>query len=108
MAFPGHVVSKDGMFVDPSKIEDVPKWRFVRDFSKIAKPLTTLMRKENRFKWDQSCEKAFLTLTECLTTAPILALPEGSQNFEVYTDVSKNGLGCVLMQNRIGIAYASR
>ncbi|XP_074304383.1 uncharacterized protein LOC141639095 [Silene latifolia] len=51
--------------------------RFVKDFSKIAKPLTSLMRKENRFVWDESCEKAFLTLKERLTTAPVLALPDG-------------------------------
>ncbi|XP_074296346.1 uncharacterized protein LOC141626416 [Silene latifolia] len=82
--------------------------RFVKDFSKIAKSLTTLMRKENRFKLGESCEKAFLTLKERLTTASILAFPEGSMNFELYTDASKNGLGCVLMQNRKVIAYASR
>ncbi|XP_074304823.1 uncharacterized protein LOC141639644 [Silene latifolia] len=95
------------------KDEDIPKTafrtrRFVKDFSKIAKPLTSLMRKENRFVWDESCEKAFLTLKERLTTAPILALPDGSENFEVYTDASKHGLGCVLMQNGRVIAYASR
>ncbi|XP_074266049.1 putative mitochondrial protein AtMg00860 [Silene latifolia] len=111
--FLGHVVSKDGVSVDPTKIEAVSKWerpknvgdirsflglagyymRFIKDFSKIAKSLTTLMRKENRFKWDEICEKAFITLKERLTRAPILTLPEGSENFEVYTDTSKNGLG---------------
>jgi len=100
VAFLGHVISKEGVSVDPSKIEAVTKWkspknvseirsflglagyyrRFVKDFSKIAKPLTSLMRKENRFNWDESCEKAFLTLKERLITAPILALPEGSEN----------------------------
>ncbi|XP_074293257.1 uncharacterized protein LOC141620231 [Silene latifolia] len=121
-------MSKEGVSVNPCKIEAVSKWekpknvadvrsflglagyyrRFVKDFSKLAKPLTPLMRKENRFKWDESCEMTFLTLKERLTTAPILALPEGSENFEVYTDASKNGLGCVLMQRGKVIAYASR
>ncbi|XP_074306469.1 uncharacterized protein LOC141641716 [Silene latifolia] len=128
VAFLGHVISKEGVSVDPSKIEAVTRWqspknvgeirsflglagyyrRFVKDFSKIAKPLTSLMRKENRFVWDESCEKAFLTLKERLTTALILALPDGNDNFEVYTDASKKGLGCVLMQNGKVIAYASR
>ncbi|XP_074283675.1 uncharacterized protein LOC141608211 [Silene latifolia] len=126
--FLGHVVSNEGVFVDPGKIEAVSNWerpknvadirsflglagyyrRFVKDFSKVAKPLTTLMRKENRFRWDESCETAFLTLKERLTTSPILALPEWSENFEVYTDASKNRLGCVLMQKGKVIAYASR
>ncbi|XP_074315424.1 uncharacterized protein LOC141651619 [Silene latifolia] len=61
--------------------------------------MTALMRKENRFCWDEGYEKAFQTLKERLTTAHVLTLPEGDENFEVYTDASKNGLGCVLMQN---------
>ncbi|XP_074298616.1 putative mitochondrial protein AtMg00860 [Silene latifolia] len=108
------MVSKEGVSVDPSKIEAVstPRnvaeiqsflgiagyyQRLVKDFSKIARPLTFLMRKQNRFKWDESCDTSFLTLKESLTTAQVLALPEGSENFEVYTDASKNGLGCILM-----------
>ncbi|XP_074291591.1 putative mitochondrial protein AtMg00860 [Silene latifolia] len=125
--FLGHIILKGGVVMDPTKIEAVSKWvapknvaeirsflgltgyyrRFVKDFSKIARPLTSLMRKDSRFKWDGSCEMAFLTLKERLTTAPVLALSEGSENFEVYTDASKNGLGCVLMQNGRVIAYAS-
>ncbi|XP_074265877.1 uncharacterized protein LOC141588329 [Silene latifolia] len=128
VAFLGHVISKEGVSVDPNKIEAVSSWkapknvaeirsflglagyyrRFVKDFSKIARPITALMRKENRFKWDESCEAAFQTLKDRLTTAPVLALPEGSEGFEVYTDASKNGLGCVLMQKGKVIAYASR
>ncbi|XP_074315226.1 putative mitochondrial protein AtMg00860 [Silene latifolia] len=126
VAFLGHVISKEEVVVDPTKIEAVSKWvatknvaeirsflslawyyrRFVNDFSKIARPLASLMRKGNCFKWGGSCETAFLTLKEHLTMAPVLALPEGSENFEVYTDASKNGLGCILMQNGRVIAYA--
>ncbi|XP_074288679.1 putative mitochondrial protein AtMg00860 [Silene latifolia] len=113
VAFLGHVVSKEGVSIDPGKIEAITMWekpknvedvrsflglagycrRFVKDFSKLAKPLTALMRKENRFKWDENCEIGFLTLKERLTTTPILALLEGSEDFEVYTNASKNGLG---------------
>ncbi|XP_074293182.1 putative mitochondrial protein AtMg00860 [Silene latifolia] len=119
VAFLGHIISKEEVAMDPTKIEVVSRWvspknvaevisflgltgyyrRFVKDFCKIARPLTSLMKKESCFKWDGSCEKAFLTLKERLTTALVLALPKGSENFEVYTDASKTGLGCVLMQN---------
>ncbi|XP_074318627.1 putative mitochondrial protein AtMg00860 [Silene latifolia] len=128
VAFLGHIISKEGVIVDPTKIEAVSRWvapknvaeirsilglagyyrRFLKDFFKIARPLTTFMRKESHFKWDGSCETAFLTLKERLTTAPVLALPEGSEKFEVYTEASKNGLGCVLMQNGRVIAYDSQ
>ncbi|XP_074283199.1 uncharacterized protein LOC141607747 [Silene latifolia] len=66
--------------------------RFVKDFPKIARPVTNLLRRETRFSWDESCEMAFQTLKESLTTASVLALPEGSDNFELYADGSKNGL----------------
>ncbi|XP_074290661.1 putative mitochondrial protein AtMg00860 [Silene latifolia] len=128
VAFLGHVISREGVSVDSTKIETVSKWvapkniakirsflglagyyrRFVKDFSMIARPLTSLMRKDNCFKWDGSSETAFLTLKENLITAPMLALPEGSKNFEVYTDASKSSLGCVLMLNGRVIAYASQ
>ena len=67
-----------------------------------------MLRKENWFGWYSECEETFQILKECLTTAPGLALPEGNENFEVYTDASKKGLGCVLQQLGRVIAYASR
>ena len=82
--------------------------RFIPDFSKIAKPMTTLLQKEKKFAWTEACETAFRTLRKLLTTAPVLAQPDIEEPFDVFCDASKNGLGCVLMQNGKVIAYASR
>ncbi|KAJ9544996.1 hypothetical protein OSB04_024703 [Centaurea solstitialis] len=126
--FLGHVISGDGVSVDSTKIEAIQKWeqpknpsevksflgqaeyyrRFIRDFSKIAVPLTSLTRKDVKFEWTEVQDKAFQTLKDCLTNAPILGLPEGSEDFVVYSDASLLGLGCVLMQRGKVIAYASR
>ena len=58
--------------------------------------------------WSPKCEEAFQTLKKLLTTAPVLAQPDITKSFDVYCDASGTGLGCVLMQNRRVIAYASR
>ncbi|KAJ9536482.1 hypothetical protein OSB04_un000319 [Centaurea solstitialis] len=126
--FLGHVVNKEGLHVDPAKIEAIKKWeapktpteirqflglagyyrRFIANFSKIAQPLTTLTQKDKKFIWGEKQEEAFQLLKHKLCNAPILALPEGTDNFVVYCDASHQGLGCVLMQNEKFIAYASR
>ncbi|KAJ9561679.1 LOW QUALITY PROTEIN: hypothetical protein OSB04_006839 [Centaurea solstitialis] len=126
--FLGHVVNKEGIHVDPAKVEAVKKWeapktpteirqflglagyyrRFIANFSRIAQPLTTLTQKDKKFVWGEKQEEAFQTLKQKLCNAPILALPEGTDNFVVYCDASHQGLGCVLMQNKKVIAYASR
>ncbi|KAJ9536576.1 hypothetical protein OSB04_un000225 [Centaurea solstitialis] len=126
--FLGHVVNKEGIHVDPAKIEAIKKWeapktpteirqflglagyyrRFIANFSKIAQPLTTLTQKDKKFMWGEKQEEAFQLLKHKLCNAPILALPEGTDNFVVYCDASHQGLGCVLMQNEKVIAYASR
>src|SRR5262249_6148095 len=128
VGFLGHVINKDGIRVDPKKVEAVASWprpqnvteirsflgmvgyyrRFVKDFSKIALPLTKLTRKQVKYQWDDACEESFQKLKECLTTAPVLALPSGTGGFAVYCDASRVGLGCVLMQDGKVIAYASR
>ena len=74
----------------------------------IALPLTRLTRKDVKFEWDDKCEQSFQQLKYCLTHAPVLALPDDSGDFEVYSDASLNGLGCVLMQHGRVIAYASQ
>ncbi|GJR07931.1 putative reverse transcriptase domain-containing protein [Tanacetum coccineum] len=82
--------------------------RFIEGFSKIAKPMTKLTQKKVKFEWGDKQEAAFQLLKQKLCTAPILALPEGSEDFIVYCDASKKGLGAVLMQREKVISYASR
>ncbi|KAK1432277.1 hypothetical protein QVD17_09172 [Tagetes erecta] len=126
--FLGHVINEDGILVDPSKVEAILKWvppknptevrsflglagyyrRFIRDFSSMALPLTKLTRKNEKFVWGKDQEEAFKELKEKLSSAPILSLPEGTDDLVVYTDASRRGLGCVLMQRGKVIAYASR
>ncbi|WVZ58904.1 hypothetical protein U9M48_009124 [Paspalum notatum var. saurae] len=121
VAFLGHVLSAKGVAVDPSKVEDPQTvteiWsflglagyyrRFIKDFSKIAKPMTALTQKNAKFAWSPKCEEAFGTLKKLLTSAPVLAQPDITKPFDVYCDASGSGLGCVLMQEGRVIAYAS-
>ncbi|GJS45710.1 putative nucleotidyltransferase, ribonuclease H [Tanacetum coccineum] len=82
--------------------------RFVEGFSRLALPLTKLMRKGEKFVWNEEREKSFEELKQRLVSSPILTLPSGSGGFQIYSDASKKGLGCVLMQHGKVIAYASR
>ena len=82
--------------------------RFIENFSKIAKPMTDLLKKNRKFAWTSECEESFNELKTRLTTAPILVLPDDSKDFTVYCDASRNGLGAVLMQDGKVIAYASK
>jgi hypothetical protein len=74
----------------------------------MASPLTKLTRKEVKFIWSKEYEESFQELKERLTSALVLAIPLGIEGFMVYSDASKKGLGCVLMQHGKVIAYASR
>ena len=80
----------------------------MKDFSKIAAPLTRLTQKNFKFNWADRCEEHFLMLKDLLTSPPILTLPSGDEGYTVYCDTSRVGLGCVLMQNGKVVAYASR
>ncbi|GKC25060.1 reverse transcriptase domain-containing protein [Tanacetum coccineum] len=101
--FLGHVINGDGIHVDPWYYR-----RFIKNFSKIAKSLTILTQKSKTFDWGEEQERAFQTLKDKLCNAPVLALPDGPEDFVVYCDASGLGLGCVLMQRGKVIAYASR
>ncbi|GJY49280.1 putative reverse transcriptase domain-containing protein [Tanacetum coccineum] len=125
--FLGHVIDSRGIHVDPAKIESIKDWaspktpteirqflglagyyrRFIEGFSKIAKPMTKLTQKGIKFDWGEKEENAFQLIKQKLCSAPILALPEGSEGFVVYCDASHKGLGAVLMQREKVIAYAS-
>ncbi|WVZ63412.1 hypothetical protein U9M48_013046 [Paspalum notatum var. saurae] len=127
VAFLGHILSAKGVAVDPSKVEDVLNWkqpqtvteirsflglagyyrRFIKDFSRISKPMTALTQKNAKFVWSPKCEEAFGMLKKLLTSAPVLAQPDITKPFDVYCDASGSGLGCVLMQQGRVIAYAS-
>ncbi|XP_071719004.1 uncharacterized protein [Rutidosis leptorrhynchoides] len=98
----------DKGFIRPSSSPWGAPILFIQDFSKIARPLTTLTHKGKKFEWLKEQESAFQQLKHKLTTAPILSLPEGNEDFVVYCDASRQGLGCVLMQRQKVIAYASR
>nr|GEX83842.1 putative reverse transcriptase domain-containing protein [Tanacetum cinerariifolium] len=117
-----------GIHVDPAKIESIKDWaspktlteiyqflglagyyqRFIEGFSKIAKSMTKLTQNEIKFDWGEKEENAFQLIKQKLCSAPILALPEGSNDFVVYYDASHKGLGVVLMQREKVIAYAFR
>ena len=110
----------------PTKVQEVINWkaptsisevwsflglamyyrRFIPDFSKITKPMTSLLQKDQKFAKIEECEVAFRTLWKLLTTAPILAQPDIEKPFDVFCDASKSGLGYVLMQEGRVIMYA--
>ena len=81
--------------------------RFIRNFSKIAVPLTHLTNKNVTFRWGPNYQSAFDTLRQRLCEASISALPEGLDGLVVYCDASITGLGAVLMQKGHVITYAS-
>nr|GEW58872.1 putative reverse transcriptase domain-containing protein [Tanacetum cinerariifolium] len=127
MAFLGHVVSADGITMDPAKVEAITKWprpttvtkvksflglasyyrRFVEGFSLLTLPLTKLIRKGEKFVWNEEREKSFEELKMRLVSSLVLTLPSGTGGYQIYSDASKKGLGCILMQHGKVIAYAS-
>ena len=114
--------------MDPSKVKDVLDWVppttmtriwsflglagyyrwFIEGFPKIAKSMTELLKKDNKFEWTPDCERSFTELKKRLTTAPVLTLPDIYRSFDVYCDASRQGLGCMLMQDGKVVAYDSR
>jgi hypothetical protein len=82
--------------------------RFIKDFSKIAKPMTKLLEKNKAFEWTVECQANFEELKKCLTSASVLVLLDLTKKFDIYCDTSRRGLGCVLMQEGQVVCYASR
>nr|GEW78061.1 putative reverse transcriptase domain-containing protein [Tanacetum cinerariifolium] len=104
--FLGHVIDSQGIHVDPAKIESVKNWASPNSPTKIRQFLGLAGKVE--FEWGDKQEAAFQLLKQKLCSAPILALPKGSEDFIVYCDASNKGLGAVLMQRKEVISYASR
>jgi hypothetical protein len=124
----GLIISKDGIAVDPKKIESIREWsvpknvievrsfmilaryyrRFIKGLSKIAHPITSLQKKGVKFQWTLDCEKSFQHLKQLLTSAPILRIADPNEDFIVCTDACKEGLGGFLTQNGFVICYESR
>ena len=132
VSYLGHRVTQEGLLPDPvllAAIRDIPPpktatevrsflglagyyRRYVKGFAAIAAPLHALTRKDALFHWSEDCQAAFDQLKVRLTTSPITAFPDFSQEFRLYTDASTAGLGAILAQIRDGkernICCASR
>ena len=128
VSFLGHIVSAEGIKVDPTKIEAVVNWkpprnvievrsflglagyyrRFVRSFSVITSPLSKLLRKGIKFEWIDKCQNSFEQLKGMLVEAPVLTQSTSGKEYTLYSDASGIGLGCLLMQDGKVVAYASR
>lgn len=121
----GHIISKEGAAMDPNKINYVLQWlvptnvkgvcgflgltgyyrKFIKDYGKIAKPLTALTKKDG-FLWSPKAQEAFDLLKAKLISGPVLALPDFNHEFE--SDASGNGIGAILIQNGRPVAYFSK
>ena len=124
----GFVVSKDGVSTDPSKIEAVVNWPqpnsvrevrgflgltgwyrvFIMSYAKIASPLTSILKKTNKFEWNDNAQASFEKLKDALVNAPVLKLPDFTKYFLVITDASGQAIGGVLTQEGRLVAYTSR
>ena len=127
VGFLEHVISREGIAVDPTKVVTITNWeaptsvgeirsflglaghyrRFIENFSKIAKPMTELLKKDTKFKWTEECEASFQELKKRLVTAPVLILPDQRKDYQVYCDTSRQGLRAVLMQEGRVVSYVS-
>jgi hypothetical protein len=123
----GHIVSRDGVKVDPKKIQAMQEWsfpmnlkclrgflgltgyyrKFVNHYGKIAKPLTDLLKK-NAFHWTHVVEQAFTELKQSMCTTPVLAALDLNKNFVVESDASNMGIGAVLTQDGRPLAFTSQ
>ena len=129
----GHVISENGISIDPVKTDAIRKWptpqcrreilqflglanyyrRFIKDFASVSRPLQRLTEKNAPFSWTEQCQKAFDDLRNCLVKAPILAYPDYTKPFVLDTDASNSEIGAVLSQvqengTECVVAYASR
>lgn len=128
----GHVISDSNVQPNPDKIKAVAEFplpknqkqikqflglagyyrKFIQNFAAIAKPLTVLLKKDEKFNWGEPQQKSFNKFKRILTNKPILQLPDFSKEFILTTDASDYAIGSILSQGEIGkdlpISYASR
>ena len=127
VSFLEHIVSEEGIRVDPKKIEVIIEWkpprnvtevqsflglagyykRFIKGFSMTAAPMTRLLQKNVRFELSEKCQASFEKLKAFLTEAPVLTQPTYGKEYVIFSDASLNGLECVLMQEGKVIAYSN-
>ena len=128
VSFLGHIISEEGIRVDPKKIEVIIEWkplrnvtevrsflglagyyrRFVKGFSMTVAPMIRLLQKNTRFEWSEKCQASFEKLKAFLIKASVLTQPTYGKEYVIFSDASFNGLGCVLMQEGKVVAYALR
>jgi hypothetical protein len=104
--FLGHIISNGGISVDPAKVKETVAWsipttvteirsflelvgyyrRFIEEFSKIAKSITSLLEKGREFKWDEKCQDNFDQLKKRLMSPPVLVMPDLQKGFDIYCD----------------------
>jgi hypothetical protein len=128
IAYLGHIISANGVATDPAKITAIEHWKtptsakelrsflglagfyrkFVRHFGMISRPLFDLLKKHTLFVWTPEHQKAFELLKQTLMSAPVLALPDFTKPFCIYTDACQTGVGAVLMQQGHPLAFLSR
>lgn len=124
----GHIVTAEGVKPNPKKLEAVSNFKqprnptdiksflglagyyrkFIRNFSKIAKPLTELTKKETPFHWTDKTQEAFQTLKDKLCSSPVLKFPDFAKPFTLTTDASNEGIGAILSQDGHPCCYISR
>ena len=128
VSFLGHIVSEEGIQVNPKKVEVIIEWkpprnvtevrsflglagyyrRFVKGFLMTVAPMTRLLQKNVKFEWSEKCQVSFDKLKVFLTEAPVLTQSTYGKEYVIFSDASLNKLECVLMQEGKVVAYASR
>jgi hypothetical protein len=111
--FLGHIISNGGILVDPTKVKEIVAWstpttvteirsflglvgyyqRFIEGFSKIAKPMTSLLEKGKEYKWDEKCQDSFNQLKLRLMSPTVLVMPDLQKGFDIYCDPCDQGMG---------------
>ena len=127
VSYLGHVVSEQGVAVDPSKVDKIKSWpiptssrevqqflglanyycRYIKGFAEMVKPLHKLTERNTPFKWSLESENAFSTLRSKLTTTPVLAYPDFSQQFILDTDASNMAIGLSYPKSEVMVRSTS-